>query len=106
MERGGFAEAEKMAQESLEIRRRLFGDQSLEVADSLRDLAILLGDQGRWNESEAKAREVLTIRREQLGQEHPWVASALDDVAWAAGASGKLAEAAALEPLFRFQPVI
>jgi len=97
MERGRFAEAEKMARESLDIRRKLFGDQSVEVADSLRDLAILLGDQGSWIDAEAKAREVLAIRRERLGTEHPLVASALADVAWAAGANGKLAEAAALE---------
>ncbi len=67
------------------------------MADSLRNLSIILGDEGKWAESETMAREVLETRRKLLGSEHPWVASALDDVAWAAGARGKLDEAETLE---------
>ncbi len=69
----------------------------MEVADSLRNLCIILGDEGNWTESEAIAREVLAMRRELLGPEHPWVASALTDLAWAVGAGTNLVEAETLE---------
>jgi eukaryotic-like serine/threonine-protein kinase len=86
-----------MAREALGIRRRLFGNDHLDVADSLRNLCIILGDERNWVESESLAREVLAMRRHLLGPEHPLVAWALDDVAWAANARGEFAEAEALE---------
>jgi tetratricopeptide (TPR) repeat protein len=94
---GRLPEAEPMAREALGIRQKLFGNESLEVADSRRNLSIILGDESKWAESEAMAREVLATRRKLLGPEHPWVASALTDVAWAAGAQGKSDEAEMLE---------
>lgn len=61
---------------------RLFGHESLEVADSLRNLSIILGDKGNWTETEAMAREVLAMRRKLFAvPKHQWIASALDDVA-------------------------
>jgi len=54
----------------------------LEVADSLRNLSIILGDKGSWTETEAMAREVLAMRRKLFAvPKHQWIASALDDVA-------------------------
>jgi len=90
-EEGRLTEAEAMAREALGIRRRLFGNENLDVGDSLQNLCIILGDRGQWAESEAMAREVLAIRRKKLRvPDHPDIASALDDVAWAAGRRGKL----------------
>ena len=46
--------------------------ENLDVADSLRNLSIILGDEGKWAEAEATAREVLAIRTNLLGPEHPY----------------------------------
>ena len=90
-------EAEKLTRESLGIRRKLFGNESLEVADSLRSLCIILGDQDQRLESEKIAREALAMRRKALGFDHQLVALSLIDLAWADGFNGKSDEAEALE---------
>ena len=86
-----------MEREALATRQRMFGNESQEVIDSLRNLIIILGDTGKWAEAEATAREVLALRRKLLGSQHPSVAGALYDLAWAAAGNGKQKEAEALK---------
>jgi tetratricopeptide (TPR) repeat protein len=86
-----------LEREALVTRQRLFGNESQEVIDSLRNLIIILGDTGKWGEAEATAREVLALRRKLLGSQHPSVAGALYDLAWAAAGNGKQKEAEALK---------
>jgi tetratricopeptide (TPR) repeat protein len=90
-------EAEALARESVGIRQKMFGDDSLEVADSLHNLSVVLADEGNLAESEATARRMLAIRRKLLGPEDRLVASALADVSWVVSVSGKLDEAVSLE---------
>jgi serine/threonine protein kinase/tetratricopeptide (TPR) repeat protein len=88
-------EAESLAQQSLLIREGLNdnqGSERLDVADSLRVLGILYGDEGNWLKSEATLQKVLSIRRKRLGPEHPLIADSLNDVAWAAEHLNKINE--------------
>src|SRR5262249_44827523 len=96
---GRFREAETMATNALAIRQKLLGPEHLDVADSLRNLAILYGSEGRWDEAERTAQKVLEMRRRLLlpEHEHIWIASALEDVAWAASGTGKYEEAEKLD---------
>ena len=54
------------------------------VADSLRNLSIILGGEGKWDQAYDNAKQVLAMRRKLLDLNHPEIASALEDVAWAA----------------------
>jgi hypothetical protein len=85
-------EAEALIREALGIRPKLFGNEHLQVADSLHNLCVILGDEGKRAESEATTREMLAMHRRMLGDEHVLVADALMDVAWAIGFTGKSAE--------------
>lgn len=94
------SEAESLANKSLAIRQGLSGNGSLknlEVADSLRVLGILYGDEGDWPKSEATLQEVLAIRRRWLGPAHPLIAASLADLAWAAGHLNKWDEVESLQ---------
>lgn len=90
-------EAEALIREALGIRQKIFGNEHLDVADSLHNLSIVLADQGKGAESEERAREVLAMRRRLLGEEHALVAAALVDVAYALGFTSKLEEAESLQ---------
>jgi serine/threonine protein kinase/tetratricopeptide (TPR) repeat protein len=80
-----------------DIARKLWGNESLQVADSLQNLALALGDQGKQAEAETRLREVLTLRRKLLGNEHPAVATAMHDLANALYYEGKRDEGEAMQ---------
>jgi tetratricopeptide (TPR) repeat protein/tRNA A-37 threonylcarbamoyl transferase component Bud32 len=98
LELARYREAEEILRKSLAIRRKLFGNEHLVVRDSLANLMVALGKQGKINEAEATAREGLAITRRLLGNESAEVAGFLNDVAGTLERRGKLAEA---ETLFR-----
>jgi serine/threonine protein kinase/tetratricopeptide (TPR) repeat protein len=78
---GDFDRAAPLLEEALEIRRREYGDESLYVAESLRDRAELLRDQGRLTEAESVFREALDLERRLLGDEHPDIAVSMEGLA-------------------------
>ncbi|MCH7814487.1 MAG: tetratricopeptide repeat protein [Planctomycetes bacterium] len=55
---------------ALAMRRKLLGDEHVDVAISLYDLGMLLHDTERYAEAEQVLREALAIRRKLLGDEH------------------------------------
>jgi len=63
MQQGKLAEAEIMFRESLAGRRRLFGNEHQEVADSLHKLAKMALEQGRPAEAETFCRQELAMQR-------------------------------------------
>lgn len=65
-----FSEAEPLVNEVLEYRRRHFGNRSLQLADSLDDLGLILRSAGLLDEAIGAYREALSIRRERQGEEH------------------------------------
>ena len=80
MNKGSYPEAEKLALESLQIRERIFGPKSNEVADSLRALGSLYTEQNEWKRAEeAETRQVAILR--ELKDDGPLLAGALNDLA-------------------------
>lgn len=74
---GLYEQAAPLLEEALEMRRELFGERSLEVADSLYQLGRLKNAVGRYEEAEEFYRPSLELREELLGPDHPRVAEVL-----------------------------
>jgi serine/threonine protein kinase len=96
--KGKYEEAEPLYKKSLEIRRKVLGENHPDLAQSLNDLAQLLKKKGKYEEAEPLYNESLKIRRKVLGEDHPDVAKSLSNLAELLEAKGKLNEA---EPLYR-----
>jgi len=75
---GQFADAERMFRESLDIRRTLYGDEHLDVAESLFYLGLVL-EKGKadYVQAESLFREALRVRRKLLGESNAIVARTL-----------------------------
>jgi serine/threonine-protein kinase len=76
-----FDEAEALIRSALETRRHAHGEQHLDVAESLDDLAELLYRKGEYEATERLFREALAMRRQLLGEEHPAVAQSMNNLA-------------------------
>ena len=61
--------AEPLLQASLETRRRLFGEEHLDVAWSLNLLALLRHDQGRFDEADKMYQKAMLMRRRLSGSD-------------------------------------
>ena len=59
------ADAEPLVREALAIRKKLLGNEHLNVARSLDTLAAVLKEQGKLAEAEATQREAQAIRAKQ-----------------------------------------
>ena len=68
-------EAIRLGEELLELRRRVFGDPSSEVAVTLDFLGRVLTDAGRYQEAEKVIREALAMSRALHGEESVNVAA-------------------------------
>ncbi len=95
-ELGDFKKAESMHREALAIRRKLLGEEHLEVARSLTSLGQVLYRERRMAEAQAVHREALAMRVKLLGREHLDVASSLGWVANMLRIEGALPEAEAM----------
>jgi serine/threonine protein kinase len=67
---GHFAEAEKLAQQAVEMHRRLHGEEHPETAWGLSTLGAALEPQQKLAEAEAAFRESLAIFRRQFPEDH------------------------------------
>ena len=72
---GKYAEAIPLAEKALAIRKKVLGDNHLDVATTLNNLASLYHSQGRYTEAEPLYKESLAIDKEKLGENHPDVAT-------------------------------
>ncbi len=103
---GEYEEAERFLRAALEQRRALYGEQSVEVAQSMHDLGQLLrlwggeaggdGEGNVYGEAEALFRSALALRKALLGEEHVDVAETLNNLAVVLREQGKYAEAEAM----------
>ena len=75
---GRYAAAEPLLKRSLALRRRVFGPDALEVADSLEHLAGLRSERSDRADAESHLREALAIRRRRLGDRDLAVARTLN----------------------------
>ena len=68
-------EAKQMYNETLQIRLKVFGEDSLQVADIRKDIADVRKMQGQYNEALEMYNGVAKIQERVLGLEHPDVAT-------------------------------
>lgn len=78
---GLYDDAAPLFESAFEIRRKLWGEEHPEVAESLDDLAELAQYRGEFEKAETLGREALAMRRRLLGEEHPDVATSLNTLA-------------------------
>ncbi len=90
-----YEQAEPLLAEALATRRRLFGADRLEVAESLERLARLAAERGEPAAAEERATEAVALRRRLLGVDHPGVAPALLELGVVLRLAGQFAPAAA-----------
>ena len=88
-----YAKAEAMHREAVGVRRKLFGNDNLDLAQSLDDLGVALQKQWKAEDAIRVHREALAIRRKLLGNEHPDVAKSISHLGEALNTDGKFKEA-------------
>ncbi|MBW4685084.1 MAG: tetratricopeptide repeat protein [Komarekiella atlantica HA4396-MV6] len=84
-------------EQCLEVTKKRLGEEHLNVAQSLNNLAELYRLQGRYSEAEPLYLQALELRQRLLGKEHPDIAESLNNLAELYYSQGKYSEA---EPLF------
>ncbi|NEO21534.1 CHAT domain-containing protein, partial [Moorena sp. SIO4A5] len=95
---GRYQEAEPLLQQTLELTKRLLGEEHPQVALSLNNLALLYLNQGRDQEAEPLFQQALELNKRLLGEEHPQVALSLNNLALVYLNQGRYQEA---EPLLQ-----
>ena len=88
-----YDQASELLERALAIRRRSHGDEHLEVAESLYELAIVRQLEGDFEAARAALSESLEIRRRLLGDEHSEVAECLNEMGLIAYNLGRFAAA-------------
>ncbi len=87
-----FDVAAEMFGEALVVRRRLCGNEHLDVARSLNYLGVVLGRQGKLIEAEAMIREAAGIQEKVLGPESAEVAETLGNLGIVLAKQDRVAE--------------
>jgi serine/threonine-protein kinase len=89
---GNFESGTTLLERSLTLRRRLNGDDSLEVASALHDLGAMQSEKGDYKEAEATLRDALTRRERRLGPDDAGLAPILSNLGEVLAATGKYEE--------------
>ena len=87
---GAYERAEAHLERALELRRRLYGAEREDVAETLAGMASLRSDQGDYDAADSLYRQALRIRERALGEKHEDIAANLNNLAPPAGAAGRL----------------
>ena len=98
LERGQYALADPLLTQSLDLRRKLLGEEHEDIATSLNQAAWTHQLQGRYGEAEPLFLQALAMRQRLLGNEHSDVASSLNNLALLYKKQGRYREA---EPLYQ-----
>jgi len=88
-----FDQAQQMDDAALALDRRLYGNNSLQSAEALTDLGLILGRKGKLHDAEAPFNEALNISRQLSGESAPNVASLLNYLADIYTQEGRFKEA-------------
>jgi hypothetical protein len=94
---GKLDKAEPMYEQSLEINRRLRGEDHPDTLASMNNLASLYEDQGRLDQAEPLYVACLDKKRAKLGEDHPSTLTSMNNLAVLYEAQGRLDQA---EPLY------
>ena len=95
---GKYNEAIYLTEKALAIRKKVLGENNLDTATSLNNLALLYQSQGRYSEAEPLYKQALAIYKAQLGDNHPSTATSLNNLAELYRKQGRYSEA---EPLYQ-----
>jgi serine/threonine protein kinase/tetratricopeptide (TPR) repeat protein len=89
-----YEQAEPLLTEALATRRRLFGADRVEVAQTLERLARLAAERGDTEVAESRAAEAVALRRRLLGADDPGVAPSLLELGFVLRLAGRFPVAA------------
>jgi tetratricopeptide (TPR) repeat protein len=78
---GRYDEAESLLTSALEIRKKLYDGDHLEIAESLFNLASLFHDRSEYSRAEPIYHQALEMERRVLGNEHSDVAISINTIA-------------------------
>ncbi|KAH8723847.1 P-loop containing nucleoside triphosphate hydrolase protein [Phaeosphaeriaceae sp. PMI808] len=68
---GNTADAATLAEQSMEVRKKVLGLKDKDTLISMSHLALTYSDQGRWDTAEELQVQVLEIYKRKLGKDHP-----------------------------------
>jgi tetratricopeptide (TPR) repeat protein len=94
--RGEYPYAEILLRQALEITREVLGEEDLNYAISLNNLASLYEARGEYTKAEPLYNQSLTILRAVVGERHPNIVTALSNLAGLYNAQGRYGEAESL----------
>jgi tetratricopeptide (TPR) repeat protein len=66
-----YDEAEKLYQQTLQLREKVLGNKNADTLISMSNLALVLCMQGKYDEVEKMCLQALQLRKKVLGVEHP-----------------------------------
>ncbi|MBW4457617.1 MAG: tetratricopeptide repeat protein [Nostoc indistinguendum CM1-VF10] len=95
---GIYDKAEDWYQQYLSVSQTRFGNEHIEVASSLNNLALLYCNLGRYSQAKPLFKRALNLSKRLLGEMHPYVATTLNNLALLYCEQGRPIEA---EPLFQ-----
>ncbi|HSP79797.1 MAG TPA: tetratricopeptide repeat protein, partial [Myxococcaceae bacterium] len=78
---GRHEDAKRSYERSLELRRKAFGPEHPEVANSLINLSAVLKAEGRYKDARAMMEQALALLERALGPKHPEIPLALNNLA-------------------------
>jgi len=81
-DQGKYAEAITSAERALAIREKFLGENHIEVADTLNELATMHYRRGDYAQAERLFQRALAISEKVLGEDHPEVARPLNNLAF------------------------
>ena len=89
---GNYTDAQPLLLESIEMRKRLLGENHPDVAQSLNNLAVFYVIQGNYSEAENYFFQALHLWKIHLGEEHEEIATILNNIAEVYREQGRYAE--------------
>lgn len=98
MNLGLYKQSAPLLEKAFELRQEVFGENHIEVAESLYNLSLLCAEEAKYDEAENLGKRSLTIREKVLGPEHPDTAEGLSNLGEIYRKMGKFDEA---ESFFR-----
>ena len=88
-----YGEAKRFLEHALGIRKKVLGEDNLDLAETFNDLAGLYRTQGKYKEAEEYYDNALAIRKEVLGEDDSDLAETFNDLAGLYKYQGKYKEA-------------
>ncbi|KAI1322280.1 hypothetical protein F5Y16DRAFT_413326 [Xylariaceae sp. FL0255] len=90
---GKYNEAERLYQQTLELKEEVLGREHPSILGSINNLAEVLRSQGKYEEAEKINREILRLREKVLGRKHPDTLASMNNLANVLDNQGKYEKA-------------